>query len=657
MLVGLVALTAALACAAPAVSASPPRPVDLRVVGDEAWHAQNSFALRWTNPAIKGPPLVAAHCLIRDPSGNPIEEVRTDWASDGIGGLRVPRVPGIYSAEVWLEDAAGEEGPAATASLRFDDTRPAAIAPEPIPRWIGRTAFPLRIELAHPPGPPPLSGIRGYAAAIDSVPGGAPCAAGDRCTATETTLRGGIADDTLEIASLPEGTHYLHAVAVSGSGMKSATSGHAVLRVDATDPVTRLSGAPPGWTNRTVRLVARATDAGSGMAPDGDGPPPFTAIQIDGGAPAIAAGASAMVEVIEEGAHRVAFYARDAAGNVDDGGQSNGIDNRKPRNAWVRIDRTPPAIAFVNSQDPRDPDLLRARIADSLSQPDLPRGRIGVRAAGSGDSFEPLPTAPPQAGELRARWESDSYSAGEYEFRATGYDHAGNAAVTARRGNGARMILSNPLKATTSVAAAFDGDRLRRTVPYGRGVRVAGRLTAGIRSPLEGEAVRIVERFVAGPGPATRVTTVRTGRGGTYSLRLLPGPSREVTVSYAGSSTLSRSSSAPLRLGVRSAVRLRASSPVARVGGAPLSFSGRVSPPEAIPVGGKSVQLQFRLPGLPWTEFRTIQTNRRGRFRHAYRFSDDDSRGVRFQFRAYVPVEESWPYEPAGSRPILVRGT
>ena len=68
------------------------------------------------------------------------------------------------------------------------------------------------------------------------------------------------------------------------------------------------------------------------------------------------------------------------------------------------------------------------------------------------------------------------------------------------------------------------------------------------------------------------------------------------------------------------------------------------------------MELQFRLPGLPWTEFRTVQTDRRGRFRYGYRFSDDDSRGVRFQFRAYAPAQGDWPYEPGGSRPVAVRG-
>jgi hypothetical protein len=76
-----------------------------------------------------------------------------------------------------------------------------------------------------------------------------------------------------------------------------------------------------------------------------------------------------------------------------------------------------------------------------------------------------------------------------------------------------------------------------------------------------------------------------------------------------------------------------------------------------MPVEGKTVQLQFRLPGLPWREFRSVRSDRRGRFRYAYRFSDDDSRGVRFQFRAYAPAQAGWPFEPAGSLPVTVQGT
>jgi hypothetical protein len=169
--------------------------------------------------------------------------------------------------------------------------------------------------------------------------------------------------------------------------------------------------------------------------------------------------------------------------------------------------------------------------------------------------------------------------------------------------------------------------------------------------------VRIIERFGSGANPPERVTVAKTGEDGMFAIRLAPGPSREVTAVFGGTDTLTRSIARPVRLGVQSDVSLQVSSAVARVGGRPLIFTGRVAANgAAIPADGKSVQLQFRLPGIPWTEFRTVQTDRQGRFRYAYRFTDDDSRGVRFWFRAYAPAQGNWPYEPEGSEPVAVWG-
>jgi hypothetical protein len=121
--------------------------------------------------------------------------------------------------------------------------------------------------------------------------------------------------------------------------------------------------------------------------------------------------------------------------------------------------------------------------------------------------------------------------------------------------------------------------------------------------------------------------------------------------------TLREAGSKALRLTVRSGVRMRVSSRVARVGGRPVVFRGGVAGGgAAIPAEGKAVQLQFRLPGLPWSEFRTIHTDPRGHFRYAYRFADDDSRGVRFQFRAFATAQAGWPFDPAGSLPVTVLG-
>jgi hypothetical protein len=660
----LVAGLAALLVCAAAAAAAPPPPVELEVQGGEdAWHPDRAFRLRWVNPPAGGGAAVAAvHYRVRDPLGAvAVAERRLDWPATEIVGLQVPPLPGAYTAEVWLEDASGGLGAPAAAKLRFDAERPASIEPLPGAAWIGRAGFPFVIHLEHPAGAPPASGIRGYAVSVDAAPGGDPCAAADRCTDAETTLHDGVGDDSLSIPDLPEGASYIHAVAVSGSGMKSAVPGRAVLRVDKTDPVTRLSGAPAGWVDHPVALTATATDGGSGMKPDGGGGGPFTAIRIDGGTPVVAGGDSVSAEAIGEGAHTVAYYARDLAGNVDGGGASNGIPNAKPRLAEVRIDRGPPSVAFANSQDPLDPELIRARVADPLSGPDPGRGWIGIRRSGSGDPFSRLPALSSANGELRARWDSDAYPRGEYELEATAYDRAGNEAVTRLRADGGAMDLTNPLKTTTSLVAGFGGKALagawRRTAPYGRAVTLSGRLTSSDSAPLASMPVRIVERFAGGAAGAQRVSTVSSDAEGRFSIRLVPGPSREVTAAFDGSHTLTRAAGRTLRLAVRTGVRLRASSTIARVGGAPLVFRGGVAAaPGTMPPGGVAVQLQFRLAGSPWSEFRTIQTDRRGRFRYSYRFSDDDSRGATFQFRAYAPAQDGWPYEPNGSLPIIVRG-
>jgi hypothetical protein len=247
------------------------------------------------------------------------------------------------------------------------------------------------------------------------------------------------------------------------------------------------------------------------------------------------------------------------------------------------------------------------------------------------------------------------------------------------------MVLSNPLKVPTAVRAGFGGKVLtwqrcvrregrrrcrhrevesfdarpsERLVPYGRNVLFSGRLTAEQHSPLARMPVQVVERFLSGSNPVERVTTVQTSAEGSFAVRLAPGPSRQVSVAFQGTRTLSRSETAPVSLGVGSEIRMHASSPSARIGGRPVVFSGKVERAgTTIPPDGKAVQLQFRVGRLPWTEFRTVQTDARGRFRYAYAFTDDDSLGVDFEFRALAPSQSGWPYEPAASRPIVVRGT
>jgi len=674
LLGGLVAL--ALLGASPAASgAADPisqlRPLDLRVSGGEdAWHADNSFRLDWDRPpvATAGLPVKAVHFRLRDAAGQvvrPATSIIRDVTR--IQYIHVPSGPGRYLADVWLESTDGRTGPAATAALQFDDTRPAPARPLAPGGWVAGTAA-ASMKLEHPLAPLPISGIRGYAVSVGRGAGSPPCAGPDRCSVAETDVRGGIDGDTVSLGLLAEGTHVISAVAVSGSGMRSAQTLSVAIRVDATDPEVVLE-APAGWRSGPVQVRALASDRLSGMAAAGPNGP-YTAIAVDGGPPRTQPGPAAVAMIAGEGRHRVAFQARDGAGNLAEGA------------TLVQIDEGGPTVAFARSQDPAEPERIEAIVSDALSGPDPARGSIAFRPANTRQRFQPLETTV-AAGRLIARWDSDESPPGSYEFRATGHDLAGNASSSDRRANGTRMVLANPLKAAAAIEAGLGGRRLVwqrcrreedqrrcrresiepfasrpriRAVPFGRGVPFSGRLTSN-RGALGGLPVEVVETFDPGSAPTRRTTLVRTAADGSFQVHLAPGPGRQVVASFAGNRVLTRAAAEPVRLAVLAGVRFRASTAAARVGGAPVIFRGRVADFGAtIPEKGKPVELQFRFAGAEWSEFRTVQTDRQGRFHYAYAFSDDDSRGIRFQFRAYAPSEEDWPYEPAFSRPVFVTG-
>jgi 5-hydroxyisourate hydrolase-like protein (transthyretin family) len=638
----LLALLAALTLLC--VATVPPASASLQIDGEESWQAGREFSFRWQPLPPPGQPSEAVYRLY-DSQGK-VVRAATRELNEMLKPVPVPPQPGIYTFEAWLRNEAGERGPPSTATLRFDDAVPAAPALHPPAGWVlGGDAVTLR--LGSIPSPFPLSGIRGYALSLDRGSGGSPCAGISRCATGEVDVAG---DDggAVSFGTLPEGVHFARVVAVSGSGVASAVA-TAELRVDATPPLVSLQSAPTGWSDGPVRLTALARDELSGMAAAGPSGP-YTAIAADGGPPSRSPGDMATTWVTGSGVHEVEHFARDAAGNLAAAGAGT-----------IRIDEDPPAVVFAAAQDPAEPERIEATVNDALSGPSPDRGWIGVRPAATGASFSSLPTR--VVGErLVAHWDSDAYPAGKYEFLATGFDLAGNAGTGSSRARGGRMVLVNPLKTPTQLEAGFLGKRSGvspvKRVRYGRGVRFGGRLLTTAGTPAAGVEVAVTEAFAAGSEPARHTTIARTQADGRFQLRLAPGPSREVVATFAGNRTLTRASSPGARLEVPTAVRLRASAAVARIGGAPVVFRGRVTRARtgATAVAGLPVELQFRFRGSSWSEFRTVETDARGRFRYAYRFSDDDSRGVRFQFRAHVKGREGWPYGPSASRPVLVTG-
>ncbi|MFL5872408.1 MAG: hypothetical protein ACJ75T_02900 [Solirubrobacterales bacterium] len=592
-----------------------------------SWQPRRAFAIDWDPIAPPNP--TGAIYKLRDSAGALVAEMSRslDRMRDDI---EVPPVPDAYTLEAWLANANGETGPHSVATLRFDNAAPGAPIVDPPSGWVlGADA--AVVEIGAPADPLPLSSIAGYAVSVDADAGSSPCGQAGRCLPSEIDLPGS-KGGALSLGTVPEGIHTVRAAAVSGSGVPSAVMA-ATVRVDASAPLVSLDGTPAGWSSGPLRVTARATDGLSGMAASGL-LGPFTAIAVDGGAPGRTLGDAVSAWIGGSGLHLVEYFARDAAGNLSSAGLSA-----------VRIDEDPPLVAFSAAQDPAEPERIEAAVSDPLSGPSPDRGSIGIRPAGTRARYEQLPTR--NAGDrLVAHWDSDSYPPGKYELIATGFDVTGNSAAGTDRAHGARMVLVNPLKAQVELTAGLSGKLL----------------TGGLRrfggGPLASRDVVVTESFAAGSEPRQRTTVVGTDRQGAFALRLRPGPSRDIVARFAGTPVLSRAASRSSHFDAATKIRLRTSSSSARVGGGPVVFSGKIAHRGIVAgaAAGLPVELQFRFGRSPWSEFRTVEANARGRFRYRYRFSDDDSRGVRFQFRAYVKGREGWPYGPGTSRPVSVTG-
>jgi hypothetical protein len=599
-----------------------------------AWQSDTEFEIDPLEIPGYSPQAVMGRYQLFDPLGSPLGDVEERPPINPLYAFQVPPVPGVYRLEGWIVDAEGNELHRASTNLRFDNVAPPPPAPQPPARWIA-AGEPAVLEIGHPEGSLPLSGIRGYAVSLDRGSGGHPCASPSLCSPAETDLAGGIGDDSVTLAALAEGATYARVVAVSGAGVPSQVQ-TAVFRLDVTPPHLSLPGLPGGWSDGPVRVAAFAQDSLSGMTAAGP-TGPLTAISVDGDSPAAGAGDTVSTWVSGSGFHTLRASARDAAGN------DTGAEGGSEATAVVLIDEDPPRVDFAAVQDPAEPERIEALVSDGLSGP-ADRGSISIRLAGTRARYEELPTRA-AGGRLLSRWDSDSYPPGKYELLATGFDAAGNAGTGTDRAHGSRMVLVNPLKAPVSLTAKLAEERL------------SGRLRRVGAGPLPQQRIAVVETFAAGAEPRRRTSFRPTDASGAFALRLAPGPSRDVTAYFAGTPTLTRSSSASVHLGVPTGLRFRASASAATIGGKPVIFSGAIrTAGSGSAIRGLPVELQFRYPGAGWSGFRTVEADRRGRFRYAYRFSDDDSRGVRFQFRAHVKGREGWPYEPGSSRPLTVTG-
>jgi len=324
----------------------------------------------------------------------------------------------------------------------------------------------------------------------------------------------------------------------------------------------------------------------------------------------------------------------------------------------LRFDDVPPGVAFAPAGAGESPPReVSAAVADADSGPAA--GTIFFKRAGA-PSWTELPTrlaAPGARGRATLSAPLPQLGPGTYLFRVDALDAAGNAASSTRRADGTEMsVRREPPSAALLFArlrgAPGRGDSL--TVPFGTAALLGGRLTRADGSGLAGRDVRVVARPLRGSVLPAETRTVRTGERGGFELRLGPGPSRRLSVSFAGDGGFGAAERPPLELRVRAAISLRVVPSALRTGEV-LRLSGRVRGRGApIPRRGKLVAIQYlEASTRRWRPALIIRTDRRGRFHARYRFRYVTS-PTAIRLRATALAEERWPYAPGSSRTVTV---
>jgi hypothetical protein len=343
----------------------------------------------------------------------------------------------------------------------------------------------------------------------------------------------------------------------------------------------------------------------------------------------------------QNGTNNVRACAWDFGG----GGSSNSNCIRRE----VMVDNEVPDPAFRNAQNPADPELIRAPVDERYSG--VEAGKVAYKREGT-DEWHELPTVH-QAGELRARVDSEVVPAGRYEFKAWAEDEAGNrSAEIETRENGHPMILRFPLRADSQLRAAIGNGALKRTISYGRSPEVRGRLLSADRDPLPLQTVKVHEQYALGSLESQHTSEAVTDKDGRFALRLATGPSRDVHVTYPGSKRYRPAGAQELGLRVRSGVQFNTSRRRVPAGEA-VMFGGVVKHHGSqIPAGGKLVELQVREGARKWgTVKEAFATRGDGRYSTSYRFGTFYTDPVTFRFRVKVTRENGCPYKaPARSR-------
>lgn len=433
---------------------------------------------------------------------------------------------------------------------------------------------------------------------------------------------------------------------------------------DRTPPSVSGAGSllEPGWHRSTRELYAGVYDGGAGVRAvtvkvNGSVIPPsqtFGCATLDGGVLVSRTRPCTAARIVGNRVETAAAPFVNGSNSVSICAVDFGAGAMPAcTSATARVDNAPPELAFAARQDIEDPELIRAPVLDRHSGL-AGGGEISYRPL-DGGAWRELPTGI-AGGQLLARVNSSSEPPGRYLFRASSADVAGNATETSSRTDGGQMVLTFPIRQATALSASIEGDESAR-VAYGSQPELQAILSDTSGNALASQPLDVVETFAPGSslGPISR--TVSTDARGRIAMRLSQGPSRAITIGYAGSRRYLPAGSRSVGLTVDGTARLGA---MARrvTAGRKVLFRGSVGTYGATMAQGKLVELQVKGGGI--RRYRTVRqafrTDPRGMWSMRYGFDRFYKRPTKFRFRLKVSREGGWPYlAPSVSKSRVLR--
>jgi hypothetical protein len=221
--------------------------------------------------------------------------------------------------------------------------------------------------------------------------------------------------------------------------------------------------------------------------------------------------------------------------------------------------------------------------------------------------------------------------------------------ATDQAGNAASLVASSmslQVRAGRHVGKVRNG---RARMPYGRDAPLTGRLTTTDGAVLANQPLSVTSQLRRTGGVPEPFASAVTDAQGRFSIPVPAGPSRNLVVTYGGSSSLlHRVRGVSLRVPAASTIH---ASDVLVSGAAAVRFSGRLRTlGAALPPGGKLVDLQASQHGR-WTTVATTRATASG-WRAVARFPGTPGH---YPVRLRIRREAVFPYDLGYSPSVIVR--